>query len=178
MTQGPSIRRLVPADAEAFQALRLAGLLHRPEAFGSTWEEEKDLPIAKVRTRLDVRPDAGVFGAFADGALIGMVGLGRETGPKFSHKGFIWGMYVDPAAAGRGVGRALLEAALALARSQPGLRHLTLHANAANRPAISLYQSLGFVEIGREPGAMRVGNVFHDEIRMFLPIATVGLMAG
>ncbi|VVD84083.1 GNAT family N-acetyltransferase [Pandoraea anhela] len=166
------VRRLVPADARAFQALRLAGLQAHPEAFGSTYAEEKDWPLARVRDWLAVRPDAGVFGAFEHERLVGVLGLGRRTRPNFAHVGFLWGMYVEAQAMGRGIGRALIDAALALARSQPGLRHVTLQVNADNRAAIALYRSLGFVEIGREPDAMRVGNGFCDDIRMYLPIAT------
>ncbi|VVE83118.1 GNAT family N-acetyltransferase [Pandoraea sputorum] len=166
------VRRLVPADALAFQALRLSGLQAHPEAFGSSYAEEKDWPVERVREWLTVRPDTGVFGAFENERLVGVVGLGRQTRANFAHVGFLWGMYVHTAAVGRGVGRALLDAALALARSQPGLRHLTLQVNADNRAALALYQSFGFVEIGREPDAMRVGNSFCDDIRMYLPIAT------
>lgn len=36
------IRRLTPADAAAFQALRLAGLQREPSAFGSSFEMEFD----------------------------------------------------------------------------------------------------------------------------------------
>lgn len=166
------VRRLVPSDALAFQALRLAGLQAHPEAFGSTYDEEKDWPVERVREWLVARTDGGVFGAFENERLIGALGLGRGQRRNFAHVGFLWGMYVHSDAAGRGVGRALVEAALALARSQPGLRHLTLQVSAGNRPAIALYQSFGFVEIGREPDAMRVGNSFQDELRMYLPIAT------
>lgn len=172
-TAAVDVRRLVPADALAFQALRLSGLQAYPQAFGSSYEEEKDWPIERVREWLEVRPDAGVFGAFDEtGRLVGTLGLARQKRPKFAHVGFLWGMYVHPDAMGRGVGRALVDAALALARSQPGLRHVTLQVSADNRAAIALYQSFGFVEIGREPDAMRVGNAFVDELRMYLPIAT------
>jgi len=170
------VRRLVPADALAFQALRLAGLQSHPEAFGSSYEVEKDWPIERVREWLEVRPDVGVFGAFDRNAtgerLVGVLGLGRQKMSKFAHVGFLWGMYVQADSVGRGIGRALIESAVALARSQPGLRHLTLQVSATNRPAIALYQSFGFVEIGREPDAMRVGNTYQDEIRMYLPIST------
>ncbi|WP_087722253.1 GNAT family N-acetyltransferase [Pandoraea sp. PE-S2T-3] len=170
------VRRLVPADALAFQALRLAGLQAHPEAFGSSYEVEKDWPIERVREWLEVRPDVGVFGAFdrqgSDERLVGVLGLGRQKASKFAHVGFLWGMYVQSDSVGRGIGRALIESAVALARSQPGLRHLTLQVSATNRAAIALYQSFGFVEIGREPDAMRIGNTYQDELRMYLPIST------
>lgn len=50
------IRLLTPNDAEAFHALRLEGLLEAPAAFGSSFEEERDLPLATIAGRLRQRP--------------------------------------------------------------------------------------------------------------------------
>jgi ribosomal protein S18 acetylase RimI-like enzyme len=55
-------------------------------------------------------------------------------------------MAVDESARGRGVGRALAEAAIAAARAQRAPR-LELLSNTALGPAIALYRSLGFVEV-------------------------------
>jgi ribosomal protein S18 acetylase RimI-like enzyme len=48
----------------------------------------------------------------------------------------------------RGLGRALVRAALAAAVSERRVRAATLHVNAANAPALALYASLGFVADG------------------------------
>ncbi|MFD2453846.1 GNAT family N-acetyltransferase [Ideonella paludis] len=91
------IRRLTPADAAAFQALRLAGLQREPSAFGSSFEEECNETLDAVAQRLAPSPDNAVFGAFdAAGALLGVVGLGRERMLKLRHKGILWGMVVTP----------------------------------------------------------------------------------
>ena len=37
-----SIRRLTPADVESYRDIRLEGLRLNPEAFGSSYEEERD----------------------------------------------------------------------------------------------------------------------------------------
>lgn len=165
-----AIRRLLPADASAFHALRLAGLQETPAAFGSSWEEERDLPLATLEGRLAERADTGVFGAFDGERLVGLVALGRESMRKLQHKGMIWGMYVAPEARGQGVGRALMDQALALARSVAALRQVNLCVNAANGPALRLYESLGFVAYGHERGAMCVDGVLHDEIHMALSL--------
>lgn len=55
-------------------------------------------------------------------------------------------MAVDPAARGRGVGRALAEAAVAHARSR-GAPRVELLSNTALGPAIGLYRALGFQEV-------------------------------
>ena len=162
------IRRLTPSDASAYQALRLAALQDTPSAFGSSYEEERDRPESEIEARLAPQGDRGVFGAFEVDTLIGLVGLRREGMKNRAHKAGIWGMYVAPAARGKGIGRALLLEALALARSVPGLRQVNLAANAGNAAAIRLYESAGFKAFGREPGAMLIDGELHDEVLMCL----------
>jgi ribosomal protein S18 acetylase RimI-like enzyme len=62
---------------------------------------------------------------------------------------------VDPAAAGRGVGRALADAVLARARTD-GYRAMQFNAVVeTNARARALWESLGFAVVGRVPGAFR-----------------------
>ena len=53
---------------------------------------------------------------------------------------------VDPAYRGRGIGRALMDQALARIRSRNG-RRIILQVRADNRPAIHLYRDMGFVAV-------------------------------
>jgi RimJ/RimL family protein N-acetyltransferase len=165
------IRRLSPADAAPFRSLRLAGLADMPEAFGTNHAEEKDLPLAAFADRLVPREDAAVFGAFETGTLVGIVGLRRDPAVNYHHKGLLWGMYVAPAARGQGLARHLAQAALAFARGVPGLAKVSLHVDAANAPAIALYESLGFVVFAREIDGMRVRDQRRDELQMTLRFA-------
>ena len=162
------IRRLTPADASAFQALRLAALKDTPSAFGSSYEEEKDFPASAIEGRLAIKPDDGAFGAFDNDTLVGLVALGREGMNKLAHKALIWGMYVKPEARDKGIARALLHEALTLARSVPEVKQVNLCVNASNAGAIHLYESAGFKAFGREPGAMFVNGELLDEIHMYL----------
>lgn len=162
------IRRLTPADATAFQALRLAALKDTPSAFGSSYEEEKDFPASVIEGRLAEKSDRGPFGAFEGETLVGLVALGRESMQKLAHKAVIWGMYVKPEARGKGVARALLLEALSLARSVPEVKQVNLCVNASNAGAIRLYESVGFKAFGYEPGAMLISGELHDEIQMSL----------
>jgi ribosomal protein S18 acetylase RimI-like enzyme len=161
------IRRLTPQDISAFRALRLSALLEEPTAFGSSYEEEVAFSSEMVAARLAEHPDQGVLGAFDSARLLGIVALRREKILKLRHKGMIFGMYVAPEARGKGIGRRLLSQALELARSAPDLFQVNLSVNAGNLSAISLYESLGFETFGREPGAMKIGEVLHDELHMF-----------
>jgi RimJ/RimL family protein N-acetyltransferase len=162
------IRRLTPSDASAYQSLRLAALQDTPSAFGSSHEEERDRPVSEIEARLAVASDSGVFGAFEVDTLVGLVGLRRESMKNLAHKVRIWGMYVVPAARGKGVGRALLLEALALARSTPEITRVNLSANAGNVAAVHLYESAGFQIFGREPDAMCIDGELHDEVLMCL----------
>jgi ribosomal-protein-alanine N-acetyltransferase len=58
---------------------------------------------------------------------------------------------VAPEVRRRGIGRALMNDLLALARAR-GCRHVTLEVRVGNAPALSLYRSLGFRDVGRRPG--------------------------
>jgi len=160
------IRRLVPSDAAAFQALRLTALREQPLAFGSSFEEECVTPIAVIEERLHPDSERKMFGAFEEGELVGIVGVGREAAVKLRHKGFIRAMYVAVEQRGNGLGRALMEHALAFAATMEGLHQVSLGVTVGNDAAIRLYESLGFKAFGCEPDAMFIAGVFYDELHM------------
>ncbi|GAB2713079.1 GNAT family N-acetyltransferase [Comamonas sediminis] len=160
------IRWLTPADAAAFQRLRLAGLRASPSAFGSSYEEEKDRSLAVIEARLAPSADQGVLGAFARSQLVGMLGIRRQDGLKTRHRMALWGVYVEPAFRGQGIAQALLAQAVAFARQVPGAVQIHLSVNAANASAIRLYEQAGFRAYGTEPAALLVDGELHDELLM------------
>ncbi len=165
------IRRLVPSDAAAYQSLRLAALRESPSAFGSSYQEECDTALSTIAAHM--APDSGRnrFGAFDGDELVGVVGFARESALKSRHKGYLRGMYVAPGHRAQGVGRLLLEQALALAASMEGLRQLTLTVTAGNGAALDLYQAKGFTVFGHEPCGLCVDGVSYDVIHMVLLIS-------
>ena len=164
------IRRLAPADAASFLALRLQALAEAPTAFGASYEDEQLTPLATIERNLAPESGRYLFGAFVEDQLVAMVGIGRETSRKEAHKGFVRSMYVAPGHRQQGTGRAILAHAIAFARTLPDLRQLTLAVNATNAPAIALYESLGFRPYGVEPDSLQVDGVFHDEMLMFMAL--------
>jgi GNAT superfamily N-acetyltransferase len=66
-------------------------------------------------------------------------------------------LFVSERARRRGVGRALVAAAIARA-TERGARRIELDANEANAPALALYESLGFSDRSKGGGAGR--NIF------------------
>ena len=170
LVKGGAVRILEAGDVEAFRTLRLAALRECPTAFSSSYEEECDIPLEHSAKRMAPDRDHVIFGAFDGERLVGSTGLAREGPRKLAHKAVIWGVYVAPAFRQRGIGRTLLEHALAYAASLPGLRRVILGANAANPAAIALYKSLGFEPFGLERAFLLVDGVLHDELHMAFDI--------
>ena len=165
------LRVLESGDAASFTAIRLAALRECPTAFSSSYEEECDIPLAQAAERIVPNLDRAIFGAFEGETLVGTLGIYRENRRKLKHKAVIWGVYVAPPFRRHGVGRMLLECALAHARSMADLLQVTLGVNTENAAAIALYESAGFEPFGLERGFMRVDGVLHDELHMVLTVA-------
>lgn len=161
------IRFLNVEEAAAYRELRLEALRESPTAFCSSFEQEADFSLEKFAAKLrpDNDPVNGVFAAFPDGGrLVGILGYSREGRPKRRHIATLWGMYVLPGFRGRGIGSALLDAALSHAHRPGGARKIILAVTLDNLPAYGLYRSRGFETFGLECDAMCVdGGYFHQE---------------
>lgn len=155
------IRRLGIPDAEDYRAIRLAALKQAPEAFGSTYEVEAARSVADFADRLAT---SVVFGAYADGEIVGVVGFKREAGQRDAHKGFVWGMYVRPSLRRHGAGTALIEALLQYAGQV--VEQLTLTVVQGNDAAVAMYRKFGFEIYGVEPRALKSDAGYSDEVLM------------
>jgi GNAT superfamily N-acetyltransferase len=169
------IRPLGPDDAAAYQALRLEGLREAPEAFGSTYDEDRTLTLEEIAQRLTASrgPVArAVVGAFDGDHLVGITGCVQQGKRKERHKAIVWGMYVRPEHRGRGLGRHLLEAIILETRSWPEVERLTLTVVERAGAARRLYHSMGFETFGRESDGLR-----HDGIRDTVEYLSLSLHA-
>lgn len=90
------IRLLEPADAPAYQALRLLALRESPAAFSASHDDEADRPLADVAARIAPAADGSVrmLGVFEDGALAAFVALLHPQRAKLRHAMELAGMYV------------------------------------------------------------------------------------
>ncbi|MGA7916446.1 MAG: GNAT family N-acetyltransferase [Candidatus Acidiferrales bacterium] len=155
------IRQLAPSEASAYREIRLEALRESPEAFGSTFEAESARPLERFTERLTNCP---VFGAFRNGALVGIAGFMGREGAKDAHKGYLWGMYVRPDSRNAGLGRRLAEAVIEFARPRVELIQLAVVSD--NVTARRLYAGLGFAEYGIERNALKQDGRYYDEVLM------------
>jgi GNAT superfamily N-acetyltransferase len=125
-----------PHHHESFRALNLAWIT-KYFAVEDADRKALDDPESNI-----LRSGGAIFMAEVDGELVGTCALIKCADGAYE----LAKMAVAPAAQGRGVGRALGEAAVARARVL-GAPRVELLSNTVLAPALALYRSLGFVEV-------------------------------
>lgn len=122
-----------------------------------TYAEENHFTVEDEAAFLDEKnqsEDAVEIGAFIDGILVGFAGI-SPIGDKLKirHRAE-FGVSVEKAHWGKGIGKALTEACIECAK-KAGFSQLELEVVAENENAVALYQKCGFVEYGRNPRGFR-----------------------
>jgi len=114
-----------------------------------------------------------IWGAFAEGALVGWADYNRGGFPEVAHTASL-GMGVRDGFRGAGIGTALLERCVASAR-EAGIEKLELEVFGRNGAAYGLYRKLGFREEGRRARKRFFGGEYDDLVMMglFLSEASV-----
>lgn len=112
--------------------------------------EDAFLPLRIAAEREDLFAYPGLFVAELGGEIAGFAACTQEE--------LAW-LYVDPAHARKGVGRALAEHAL---QRFPGIRRVEVLSG--NAPAKALYARLGFVTAATERGRMPGNEAFSVQV--------------
>lgn len=107
------------------------------ETFRSHWFTSHTLHVAVT--------EAGVVGMYKMGANY------PDLGAHVASATYV----VDPAAQGRGIGRALVEHSVAQAQADGFLAMQFNYVVSTNEPAVELYRKLGFAIVGTLPKAFR-----------------------
>jgi ribosomal protein S18 acetylase RimI-like enzyme len=171
------IRLMGPPDLAAYKTLRDLMLAAHPEAFSSDADTELRRPPETYLARVAGVGDGGwpfTVTAWRGEWLCGAVTCERDSRLKVRHIGRIVGMMVHPAACGRGIGRALLEASVGLCLRRGGVELLTLSVTSGSVAAIGLYERAGFVRYGRLERAVRIGTQFHHKDLMVRQLGANG----
>jgi ribosomal protein S18 acetylase RimI-like enzyme len=164
MTDRPaySIRRLNPDNAEAFSALRREVLVDYPVPMGLSLEEELARPMQGFRDQLGYPDPNRAFGAFVGTELVASGAMAWPSKLASSrHKANLWGVFTSPRYRRLGISHALLEELVRHGRAN-ALRRINLTVYVPNEAATSLYASLGFVQTGIEPDAIRLDGNYYD----------------
>jgi putative acetyltransferase len=160
----PTIRKAEPADAAALVELGTSvgrepeGWLITADGWRSVSEERRYLRALRRY------PHAAVIVAEEDGAIVGRLSLARDQHPASYHVADL-GLMVAASHRRRGIGRALLDAAVEWAREN-GVRKLELHVFPHNEPAIRMYESYGFEREGYRRAHYRRAGEYVDAIVM------------
>jgi RimJ/RimL family protein N-acetyltransferase len=164
-----AVERAVPGDAAA-----IVGYLERvagESPFLTFGPGDLNLTVARetaIIERLATRGTGFMLEGVVDGEVVSVATVMRVARPRVRHAGEL-GVSVLRALWGRGVGRAMCQAAIAEARTA-GMRKLNLRVREDNTRAIALYDSLGFVREGRLDRAILENDRFHAELAMGLLI--------
>jgi putative acetyltransferase len=159
-----TIRAAVPEDAATLVALG-ATVGREPEAWllnsdgwRSVGEERRYIRALKRH------PDAAVYVAEDDGAIVGRLSVARDPHSASRHVADL-GLMVASSHRRQGIGGALLDQAVAWARDA-GVRKLELHVFPWNEPAIRLYEQYGFTREGLRRAHYRRAGEYVDAVLM------------
>jgi GNAT superfamily N-acetyltransferase len=171
-----SVRPLRADETELLKTLRLRSLAESPDSFANSFADADAKPDSywQEMTRSVTEPGRHVmFVAEKDAAPVGLAfGLLDKEHAATAQLG---GMWVEPAARGLGVGRALGEAVLAWARER-GFARVILWVTDGNDAAIALYERMGFARTGdrdRLPSNRDLGT-----LEMALPLSSTPARSG
>ena len=162
------IRAADPDDAQA-----LTELAREIGSEGGAWLLTTDAwrSVAEERRYLRAvrrHPDAALFVAEEDGAIVGRLSLARDPHPASRHVADL-GLMIASSHRRRGIGRALLEHSVVWAHAA-GVAKLELHVFPWNEPAIALYESFGFAREGYRKAHYRRDGQMVDAILMALQV--------
>jgi RimJ/RimL family protein N-acetyltransferase len=160
------IRRAEPSDAVGLKTLGDA-VGAEPEGWLVTTDGWRNAADERRYLRAIRRyPNAAVFVAEDEGVIVGRLSIARDQHPASRHVADL-GLMVAASHRRRGIGTALLEAAVRWSRDV-GVRKLELHVFPWNAGAIALYERFGFVQEGYRKAHYLRGDEYVDAVLMAL----------
>jgi ribosomal protein S18 acetylase RimI-like enzyme len=146
---GMEIRPVRTGEGARLRELRLTAIQEAPHAFFWSLQVEQDTTVQQWECWADYPGnDRVMFVAVEGEAWVGMAGCSLRDGDAGSMTLDGTGMWISPAARGRGLGERLIEAIIEWGRAR-GAGRMEFAVTETNEVAIALYQRLGFRPTGR-----------------------------
>jgi phosphinothricin acetyltransferase len=167
MNAGIDVRDSADGDLDAIQAIYAHHVEHGLGSFEETPPGRDELAD---RRRAILAKGLPYLAAEADGRLLGYAYAGPfrpRSAYRFSVEDSI---YVAPGAAGRGIGRMLLEALIARATLWGARQMVAVIGDSANAASIGLHKALGFRMVGRFDAIGFKRGRWVDSVMMQLPL--------
>lgn len=158
------IRRIGPDDWQQLRDVRLAALQEAPDAYESTYDNERRLTEDDWRARIG---RAAQFVAVTDGTPVGIaVGLfdPEDCAP---HERLLVSIWVAPTHRGAGISARLMDAVAEWARAD-GASALLLDVGTHNQPAWRAYERYGFRPTGRRHPMPRDPSILEETMTLTL----------
>jgi GNAT superfamily N-acetyltransferase len=138
------IRSCTPEEWRRLRALRYVAMEEAPYAAIETLSRERALADEVWQER--ARPSAREVWLVAEAANE-LVATALAVFEEADETAYLGGMWVEPKLRGRGIGRALVNAAFDWAK-QRGARRIKLEVSSANESAVRLFEETGFSRTG------------------------------
>ncbi|MHB0885851.1 MAG: GNAT family N-acetyltransferase [Bacillota bacterium] len=162
------VRAARPEDAAGLLAsttavfAELGNTVTEPDEFQVT-EEQEEVWIERLLND----PGSLLLLPEIDGGIIGSLSLDRAGRRRLAHTATL-GVIVNKEWRGKGIGTALIRAALEWAAESGVIEKVCLSVFASNERAIRLYERFGFAEEGRRPKGIKLGpDRYDDEVLMY-----------
>lgn len=141
-------RVLRSEDSATYREIRLESLKLHPEAYGSTYEDQRKLPKLMFQKALEEgADDRFIYGAFDGDTLVGICGFVQKNWFDLNAAGTLIQMYVKAPYRGRRIGLKLVNAVVHQAFQDPDVRQIVLGVNTDNTAAICVYEQAGFARL-------------------------------
>jgi RimJ/RimL family protein N-acetyltransferase len=162
--------RLQPDDSVRYVHVRQSMLVYEWGLAGTRHGIETLTPSSVSGLLADERSATFAIEAIdgSNGELIAVATITRGAHTRFAHRAKLVSVFVNPCHRGKGLGRAVVSAAVDHARKWPGVDFVDLCVSEDAQAAQRLYETMGFVAWGRQPEATDYHGRRVDEIHMTL----------
>lgn len=159
-------------ESDAQEVLRSFNLTHAQTEYLLTYPEENSFTAEQEATFLRERnqsENAIEICAIVDGKVAGTAGFEPVGGQEKLRHRADFGIAIEKAYWGKGIGKALTLACIECAKNA-GYLQLELEVVAENASALKLYESVGFREYGRNPRGFRARSGWQELVLMRLEL--------